>query len=75
MNVWKARKFMPLTARVFSVNLYVLAKVWYHTVLVDVRCGDVSKMVSSIKSWIYQDRLVKPQEKLLYRKEKSEGTF
>ena len=73
MNLWKAGKFLPLTARAFSINSYVLAKVWYRTAVVDVRSGDVSRMASSIKSWIYQDQLIKPQEELLYRKTEDGG--
>ena len=73
MNLWKAGKFLSLTAQAFSINSYVLANVWYRTAVVDVKSGDVSRMVSSIKSWIYQDLLVKPQEELLYRKTEDGG--
>ena len=72
-DLWKAGKFVPFCARSFSINCHALSKIWYRTSCVDVRKGDIKKMTSFIKGWIYQDKLVKPQEELLYRSVKDGG--
>ena len=33
-----------------------------------VRSGDIEKMTSSLKSWMYMDCFLKPEEEILYRK-------
>ena len=63
---WKSGKFLPLSARPYSLNSYVLSKVWYRTACIDVKVGDMEKTTSSMKSWLYQDKLLKPEELLLY---------
>ena len=40
---------------------------------IDLRAGDIRKMTSAVKSWIYQPELIKPQEALLYRDVKDGG--
>ena len=73
MDHWKSGKFVPFSTWTFSVNVHVLSKLWYRTSLIDIRLGDLNKMSSAIKSWIYQDRLIKPQEELLFRNVKDGG--
>ena len=72
INSWKAGKFMPLTLRPWSINTFCLSKLWYRTACLDLRVGDSTAIASSVKSWLYQDLLIKPQEMIMYR-EVSEG--
>ena len=67
VDSWKSGKFMSLTSRPWSINTYCLAKLWYRTGCLDLRIGDSDAITSSIKSWLYQDQLEKPQELMLYR--------
>ena len=63
---------MPLTLRPWSINTYCLSKLWYRTACLDLRVGDSTAIASSVKSWLYQDLLIKPQEMMMYR-EVSQG--
>ena len=63
---------MPINSRPWSVNSLILSKLWFRKAAIDLRIGDISKMTSAVKLWLYQPQLVKPQESLLYR-EVSEG--
>ena len=65
---WKSGKFMAFTDRTSCVNTYVLSKIWYKTSAIDFNKGDFEKITSYIKSWLYQDSLLKPDEILIYRK-------
>ena len=67
VNSWKSGKFLPLSSRPWSLNSYCLSKLWYRTGCIDLRIGDSDTITSSIKSWLYQDMLLKPQEMVLYR--------
>ena len=67
INKWKSGKFMPLTLRPWSLNTYCLSKLWYRTACVDLRVGDSNTITSSIKGWLYQDLLIKPQEIMMFR--------
>ena len=67
INPWLAGKFMPLTQRPWSVNCYSLSKVWFRCHSLDLRILDTVSINSKIKSWIYADLLVKPEEKILFR--------
>ena len=67
MGSWKSGKFLPLTSRPWSLNSYCLSKLWYKTGCLDLRVGDYNTITSSIKGWLYQDMLIKPQEMMLYR--------
>ena len=67
INLWKSGKFMPISARLFSVNTYIFSKLWYKTAVLDVREEDIKKINSSVKSWLYADCLIKPEETLLHR--------
>ena len=64
---WKAGKFMPLNMRGWSINQYCLSKVWFKTHSVDLRVMDITKITSSVKSWLYADHLIKPEEMIMYR--------
>ena len=64
---WKAGKFLPVTQRGWSINSYALSKVWFRTRCIDLRVCDIKSITSSIKSWLYQDMLVKPEEMVLHR--------
>ena len=64
---WKGGKFMPLSLRCHSVNTYCLPKVWFKCGSMDLRAGDISKINSYVKSWVYADQLVKPEEIVMYK--------
>jgi hypothetical protein len=64
---WRSGKFLPLTSRPWSLNTYCLPKSWYRTACLDLRVGDSAAITSSVKSWLYQDMLEKPQEQVMYR--------
>ena len=64
---WKSGKFMHYNLRSWSINQYCLSKVWFKTHSVDLRVGDVTKMTSLVKSWLYQDQLLKPEEMVMHR--------
>ena len=64
---WKAGRFMPLSQRAFSANCYALSKVWFKCSVVNLCVQDLNLITSQIKSWLYQDMLIKPSELILYR--------
>ena len=64
---WKSGKFLQLTSRPWSLNSYCLPKLWYRTGCIDLRVGDSSAITSTIKSWLFQDMLEKPQEMVTFR--------
>ena len=64
---WKAGRLMPLSQRAFSANCYALSKVWFKCSVVNLRVQDQNIITSQLKSWLYQDLLVKPSELVLYR--------
>ena len=67
INSWKSGKFMPLIIRPWSINSYVLSKVWFRCGSVDMRAGDISAINSSLKSWLYADLYEKPAETVMCR--------
>ena len=67
INSWRAGKFMPLTMRPWSINSYVLSKVWFKCGTVDLRVSDISAINSAVKSWLYADLLEKPSEAIMCR--------
>ena len=67
IGFWKTGKFLPLTSRPWSINTFCLPKLWYKTGCLDIRVGDSSAITSTIKSWLFQDMLEKPQEMVTYR--------
>ena len=64
---WKSGKFLPLTSRPWSINIYCYSKLWYRTSCLDLRVGDSTAITSSVKGWLFQDMLEKPQEMVTYR--------
>ena len=64
---WKSGKFMPLNQRAWSVNQYCMSKVFFRTKSVDLRLMDITKITSQVKSWLYADQLLKPEELVMYR--------
>ena len=64
---WKAGKFMDISQRGFSINSYCISKVMFRCHTVDLRAGDIAKITSSIKSFLYQDQFEKPEEMVIYR--------
>ena len=64
---WRAGKFMPLTQRPLSANTFALSKVWFRCFTVNLRKGDYASINSSLKSWIYSDLILKPEEMMLFQ--------
>ena len=64
---WRAGKFMALSLRPFSANTYALSLVWFRCSTVNLREGDFASINSSLKSWIYSDMPLKPEEIVLFR--------
>ena len=58
---------MDISQRGFSINSYCISKVMFRCHTVDLRVGDISKITSSIKSFLYQDQFEKPEEIVMYR--------
>ena len=73
VRLWKSGKFMNLSLRAFSMNIYCFSKIWFRTHSVDLRELDASKITSNAKSWLYGDMLIKPEELVLYRPTASGG--
>ena len=67
INPWRSGKFMALTMRPWSLNSYVLSKVWFRCGSVDLRLCDIAAINSSVKSWLYVDLLEKPAETVMCR--------
>ena len=53
--------------RPWSINSYCLPRLWYRSGCLDLRVGDSDAIASSVKSWLFQDMLEKPQEMITYR--------
>ena len=66
-RLWRSGKFMHLSLRSWSLNSYCLSKVWFKTHCVDLRQLDTNKILSSIKSWLYADQYLKPEEIVMFR--------
>ena len=64
---WKSGKFMHLSMRSWSMNSYCLPKVWFRAHCVDLRQLDIGKIHGCVKSWIYGDQFLKPEERVLFR--------
>ena len=58
---------MHLSMRSWSLNQHCLSKVWFRSHSVDLRVMDVSNITSSVKSWLYADQLIKPEELIMSR--------
>ena len=53
VNHWKSGKFMPLSMRPWSINSYLLSKVWFKCGSIKLREGDILAVNSAMKSWLY----------------------
>ena len=73
ISSWKSGKFLPITSRPWSLNSFCLSKIWYRTACLDIKVGDLDKITSMVKSWLYQDSLLKPPEIVLYRELENGG--
>jgi hypothetical protein len=73
VKLWKSGKFMHLSLRSFSMNIFCFSKIWFRTHSVDLREADYNKITSSAKSWLYADMLLKPEETVLHRPASSGG--
>ena len=58
---------MPLSSRPWSLNSYCLTKLWYRCGCLNLRVGGSSTIMSTVKSWLCQDMLEKPQEMVTFR--------
>ena len=67
VKLWKTGKFMHLSLRAWSLNIYCFSKIWFRSHSVDLREADFNKITSSAKSWLYADMLLKPEEIVLHR--------
>jgi hypothetical protein len=70
---WKSGKFMPLRQRSFSINTYCYSKLWFKCSSINLRVCDFSKISATIKSWLFQDQLLKPEDFVLYRSREQGG--
>ena len=57
LGAWRGGKFTSLSQRPWSLNTYALPKVWFRCHSLELRSGDISKLLSKMKSWIYSDLL------------------
>ena len=64
---------MPLSQRPWSLNSFALPLVWYRCHCVDLREGDVARMSSIVKSWLYADTLEKPEELVMITNRREGG--
>ena len=67
VRTWKSGKFMPLTQRSWSLNVFCFSKIWFRTHSINLRGIDYDKMTAAAKSWLYRDMFFKPEESILYR--------
>ena len=59
----KSGKCMPLNMR----SWYCLSKVFFRTHSVDLRVLDITRITSLVKTWLYADQLLKPEERVMFR--------
>ena len=67
VNAWRSGKFMDLSSRPWSLNTFALSKVWFRCHNVVLRVTDISSITSKVKSWVFQDKLEKPEPMILCR--------
>ena len=73
MGSCRGGKFMPLIQRPWSVNACAMPKIWYRCNCMELQAGDILKINSNIKSWLYSDMLEKPEELVMNRPRNKEG--
>ena len=59
---WKSGKIMAVTSRPWSINSYCLPRLYTGLVVWISGWGDSDTVTSSVKSWLFQDMLLKPEE-------------
>ena len=64
---WRAGRFMSLTLRPHSINLYAYSKLLYRCNSIDLRVADIKQFTKSAKSFLYVDLLEKPDLLTLFR--------
>ena len=60
-------KNMPLIQRAFSVNCYLLPKVWFRCHIVPLRKGDSDNFKKVVNRFVFADQLEKPKDLIKYR--------
>ena len=73
IGTWRVGRFMPLTERSWSINMYALSKVWYRTHCVDLRQCDINNINKYVRQYLFADQLEKPMEIVRYRKKNLGG--
>ena len=64
---WRGGRFMSLTLRPHSTNLYAFSKILYKCNTIAPRVSDLQHFNSAAKKFIYADLLIKPTELILFR--------
>ena len=67
LNHFKAGRHSALVLKPHLANVYILSKISHKAAAVHLRCIDVKKIQSAIRSWVTQELLKKPPEVLLFR--------
>nr|MCS5593020.1 reverse transcriptase domain-containing protein [Porticoccaceae bacterium] len=67
INSFKSGRFSPFITRAWSLNSYVGSKLIYRTSIIDLNKSDLAKISTLMKSWLYQDCLLKPSDLLNWR--------
>ena len=57
----------PLVIRPWMANTYLLSKISYRCGVINLRSSDIKKIQASIKKWISQGLVQRPNEVLLFR--------
>ena len=73
IGTWRVGRFMPMTERSWSINMYALSKVWYRTHCVDLRQIDINNINKYVNQYLFADQLEKPMEIVRYRQKKCGG--
>ena len=50
-----------------AINAMVLSKIWYIASCIPPRQGDIQKIITSIKSFLFQDQYLRPSDLVAYR--------
>ena len=64
---FKAGRFSPLACRPYAANTFVMSKLSYRAAAYEMRSKDLKAIMSAVKSWTFQDLLIKPKEAILHR--------
>ena len=58
---------MSLLDHSHAINAMVLSKIWYISSVIPPRLGDIQKITTSIKSFLFQDQYLRPSDLVVYR--------